>query len=278
MCGHEDGLFRGEDVRRGFIKPFGQAWKEVRYANINGLAIFEGCIILGRTADIEANLPQADQKIASMPELLNNPQILLEGVAIKGGQYRWPNRTIPFVIAQNLPNPGRVTAAIAHWNAKTSIRFVPRASQADYVLISQDPQQQGSASAVGHQGKEQPLILRDDSDAGTVIHELGHSVGLWHEQSRADRDKFVEIVLDTVPTEMEFNFNQHINDGIDLGAYDFGSIMHYPPNAFSLTNDPTIIPKVALQPGVVMGQRVGLSAGDIAAVEQLYAGVPHALV
>ena len=63
---------------------------------------------------------------------------------------------------------------------------------------------------------------------------------------------------------MEHNFNQHITDGDDVGPYDFGSIMHYPRDAFADGSD-TITPLAALPPGVVMGQRNGLSAGDIAA-------------
>ena len=62
------------------------------------------------------------------------------------------------------------------------------------------------------------------------------------------------------------NFDQHIADGIDLGAYDYGSIMHYPRKAFSKNGEETIVPKH----GEPIGQRVGISAGDIAAVKQLY--------
>lgn len=33
---------------------------------------------------------------------------------------------------------------------------------------------------------------------GRAIHELLHALGLFHEQSRADRDKFVKIQLENV--------------------------------------------------------------------------------
>ncbi len=277
MCGHADGLFRGTDIRRTYIRRFGGAWQPVQYANVDGLAIFEGCIILGRTDEMEANLPDADEAVKAMPDLLKVPRLSIQGIGIKNPQFRWPKRTIPFSLAPGLPKPDRVMDAVAHWNAKTIIRFVPRTTESNFVLVSQDPRQEGSASAVGMQGKAQPLVLRDDSDTGTVIHELGHSVGLWHEQTRSDRDQFVQILLETVPSEQEFNFDKHVADGIDLGPYDFGSIMHYPPNAMSLTNDTTILPKAPLPPGVVMGQRNGLSVGDIKAVELLYQDVaaPH---
>jgi len=43
--------------------------------------------------------------------------------------------------------------------------------------------------------------------------------------------------------------------------------MHYPATAFSKNGQPTIVPK---QNGVMIGQRDGLSAGDIAAVKLMY--------
>jgi hypothetical protein len=67
----------------------------------------------------------------------------------------------------------------------------------------------------------------------------------------------------------QHNFNQHITDGDDLGTYDYGSIMHYPRNAFTINGQDTIIPRQALPAGVTMGQRSGLSAGDIAGVHTM---------
>jgi hypothetical protein len=65
---------------------------------------------------------------------------------------------------------------------------------------------------------------------------------------------------------MEHNFDQHIVDGDDIGPYDYGSIMHYPATAFSRNGQPTIVAKN----GAPIGQREGLSAGDIAAMQALY--------
>ncbi|MGA7729770.1 MAG: Dot/Icm T4SS effector Zinc-dependent metalloprotease LegP [Chloroflexia bacterium] len=254
-----EGEFRSGPVAgTALVSGMTFARKGLLYADVDGLAIFEGDIILGSVADVSA---AADAGA-----------IMLASVGISGPQFRWPNATIPYTIDPALPNQQRVTDAITHWQANTSIRFVLRtpansAQFQDFVLFQPGG---GCSSMVGRRGGQQIIMLGGGCSTGNAIHEIGHTVGLWHEQSREDRDTFVRIVWANIDPNMQHNFAQHVTDGDDLGAYDYGSCMHYPPNAFSINGQPTIVPLQALPPGVVMGQRTGLSAGDIAGVNMMY--------
>lgn len=69
------------------------------------------------------------------------------------------------------------------------------------------------------------------------------------------------------------NFNQHITEGDDIGPCDYGSIMHYPAVAFPI--DPNKPPIVAPQP---IGQRNGLSLGDVDTVRSIYSKKLNILV
>lgn len=55
-------------------------------------------------------------------------------------------------------------------------------------------------SSVGNQhvGKQRLSIGKNCDRLGTVEHEFLHALGFWHEQSRADRDDYVNIMWDRI--------------------------------------------------------------------------------
>lgn len=251
----------GDKLLTTFYK-IGGTIRPVLYTIVDNLAVAEGCIILGTPKEA----------VASLEAVQRNPGLLRSGVstlgsAILGENYRWPGGRVPFEIAPNLPNPDRVTNAIAHWEAHTNIRFSPKTgADQDFVTFITGS---GCKSAVGRRGGQQFVTLEaTECSTGNTIHEIGHALGLWHEQSRLDRDAYIDILWENILSGTESNFLQRLHDSKDVGRYDYGSIMHYKVDAFSKNGQPTI--RVVGHPGTVIGQRDGLSAGDIATIAAIY--------
>jgi len=232
----------------------------IHYSKMGDWAIYEGDIILGTMEEME--------RIKNSVEASS---IAPEGIRIinwgNPNQYIWPNGVIYYEDDPSLTKEAkkRLNDAMNHWISKTKITFQPKSSQTNYVKIKDGA---GCSSNIGMIGGQQTMTLNKQCDLGAVIHEIGHTAGLFHEQSRHDRDSYVTIMWDQIIETYKSNFLiPDASISKDIIAYDYDSIMHYGAYAFAKGSNLTIVPK---ENGVTIGQRSGLSKDDIAAIASMY--------
>lgn len=223
--------------------------RTVRYHRYGGVTVADGCV------EIDAAWLGAGKALA--PFALANPL---------AGQ-RWTGNTIPYQIDSTVTTAMRAIfdRAVAHWERLTPIRFVPRANQANYLRVIRTDNPLNTAGGIGMIGGEQIMRLREDAAFSTHVHEIGHTVGLQHEQNRADRDRFVQIRLNEVRKD-EFQQMEPVNQ-LQIGFYDLQSVMHYEKNFVNRTGGRTL---ETIPPGIDVYNDDGLSAADVEAVYRMY--------
>lgn len=106
---------------------------------------------------------------------------------------------------------------------------------------------------------------------GVIQHEFYHAMGFDHEQTRSDRDDYVNIKFENIEDDMEYNFYK--NDATDHhvmaeSPYDFWSVMQYSSYSFSMNGGATITKKTDDQPFPV--QRVKASSMDVYQLCKIY--------
>lgn len=185
----------------------------------------------------------------------------------------WPNSNVYFkypdsttmTVAQYNSFVNTINIALDRITAATGIQFIERSNQTEYLKFVKST---GNNSPLGWQkDRVNTVNLYNYNSIGILSHEVLHSLGISHEQSRPDRDLHVIVDTSRVTDRHEHNFNIDPKTAAH-GAFDFGSVMMYSATSFAKDNNfPTI---TKLDGSLYVTQRDSLSNGDKAGLRSLY--------
>ncbi|PIC16298.1 hypothetical protein B9Z55_022952 [Caenorhabditis nigoni] len=183
----------------------------------------------------------------------------------------WPNLTISYEFYGGEENWRQlIRSAIRHVEQNVCFRFKENGGDRDGLRYYRG---NGCWSNVGRVGGRQLVSIGYGCDSlGIVSHETLHALGLWHEQSRDDRDNFISIAADKITRGTEGNFAKRTPANSDnLGQpYDLGSVMHYGAKAFSYDWSSDTIKTRDWRYQNTIGQRDGLSFKDAKMINTRY--------
>jgi hypothetical protein len=179
---------------------------------------------------------------------------------------------IPYIITSGSAN---LTTAIAEYNKVFGglIQWVPRTTQTDYVNFYLDPGNQCACGETydGRVGGEQEVDCAINCSVGTIAHEMGHTTGLWHEQSRSDRNTYVTLSYNHIRADSIGDDALVTNNGYIYGPYDYASIMEYP--LFELTADGSQTIET-IPAGIPLSNASFYTTADIDTIRRLYNAAP----
>jgi len=194
----------------------------------------------------------------------------------------WPSALVPFCFARDVNKPARVAfkEAVQHYRHRgvcITFREIPVAHngttcvQKPSIFVKSD-KKDGCWSDVGCIAAGNVLnIGRGCEVKGIVAHEIGHALGMDHEQARPDRDEYVKVQWENIKPgfEEEFKVNP---EAYTEEPYDYMSLMHYGAYVFSKDKKGRKPTMTSLDGKVneALGQAMGLSSIDVLQLTDMY--------
>ncbi|XP_056418984.1 astacin-like metalloendopeptidase [Hyla sarda] len=160
-----------------------------------------------------------------------------------------------------------VSEVMKEFEVMTCVKFVSRTTEVDYLAIESAD---GCWSYVGKVGGKQVVsISMPACTKYTLIqHELMHTLGFFHEQTRKDRDQYIKILWENISPSDYINFDYDGGSTLNL-PYGYNSIMHYGSKDYSrVSGKPSMVVKG--DPKRSLGQTTGMDDVDVLKVNAAY--------
>lgn len=163
----------------------------------------------------------------------------------------------------------KIQAALKIWEAKTNVRFYNATGEPtrdpiynfDYPYIFFCNGTDQNDSYVGRIGGMQKLHLLSSASVGNVLHEIGHAIGLYHEHSRNDRDRYITVNYSNIQSKYKYAYDKVTKNYYTMGSFDFSSVMLYSSKSdFAIDKSKPVMTKK--DGSMFVGQRTKLSDGD----------------
>jgi hypothetical protein len=202
------------------------------------------------------------------------PYVETRGTIAEKSSLHWSNGIIPYKFESNIPDAlkTRTLDAMSEWERNTPIRFIERTNQSKYVNIELLPDDDEAAgySTIGCSSKPN-IKLSAGIIYQSVLHELGHTIGLVHEHERVDRDEHIIINRNAIIDDFKYAFDPNYAMR-SPHPFDFRSIMIYSSTAFAISSSNRTI--TAFDGSDIW--RIGtLSPLDIDVVNHIYNNVQY---
>ncbi|XP_041356007.1 uncharacterized protein LOC121373424 [Gigantopelta aegis] len=157
--------------------------------------------------------------------------------AIKHNKYRWPTKVIPYEFNYDDFSWSEIMLierSMYEWEEHTCIRFRMKMSRdVNFIRFRGGV---GCSSHVGMIGGGQNITLQNECRIKRIVlHEIGHAIGLIHEHQRPDRDDYIVIRYENASPGTLWDFEKRTWSSVHNYSvpYDYESVMHYGPKAFS---------------------------------------------